>query len=132
MKRVYSVSVCCLLAMMMCMTSCESELQRKHIVGKWTQISLQSRINDGEPELSEDKVVWTFNDDSTYSIDDGEGMESGTWSLEDSSLVLLMEGVDSLAASSKILLCDGDSMVQQTTMETDYGLITETTKLIKE
>lgn len=132
MKRVYSVTVCCLLAMMAFITSCESELGRKHIVGKWTQISLQSRINNGEPELSEDKVVWTFNDDSTYSIDDGEGVESGTWSLEDSSLVLLMEGVDSLAAISKVLLCNSDSMVQQTTTETDYGLITETTKLVKE
>lgn len=131
MKRLFFVSVSLIFAILFC-ASCDSELGRNKIVGKWTQVELRSQLGQGEPELSEDRAVWTFNDDSTYSIEDGEGTEHGRWELQDSSIVLVVDGMDSLNISYKVLQCSNDSMLQQSTAESDFGLITETTKLIKE
>ena len=114
------------------MTACETSLQRKHLVGKWTQVNIESRIADGEPEETNETAVWTFLNDSTYSIEDEEQTESGRWSLEDSVLTLLAIGEDdSLTTRYEIILCQNDSLVHSSEAESDYGIITETTTLIK-
>ena len=112
--------------------SCDTSLQRKHLVGKWTQVNIESRIADGEPEETDETAVWTFLNDSTYTIEDEEQTETGRWSLEDSVLTLLAIGEDdSLETRYEIILCQNDSLVHSSEMESDYGIITETTTLIK-
>ena len=70
--------------------------------------------------------------DSTYTIEDEEQIETGRWSLEDSVLTLLaINDVDSLVTSYEIILCQNDSLVHCSEEESDYGTITETTTLIR-
>lgn len=112
--------------------SCDTSLQRKHLVGKWTQVNIESRIADGEPEETDETAVWTFLNDSTYTIEDEEQTETGRWSLEDSVLTLLAIGEDdSLETRYEIILCQNDSLIHSSEVESDYGIITETTTLIK-
>lgn len=112
--------------------SCDTSLQRKHLVGKWTQVNIESRIADGEPEEIDETAVWTFLNDSTYTIEDEEQTETGRWSLEDSVLTLLAIGEDdSLETRYEIILCQNDSLIHSSEVESDYGIITETTTLIK-
>ena len=118
--------------MCMLLCACDSSLQRKHLIGKWTQVNIESRIADGEPEETTETAVWTFLNDSTYTIEDEEQTETGRWSLEDSVLTLLAIGEgDSLETRYEIVLCQNDSLVHSSEMESDYGMITETTTLLK-
>ena len=126
-KSIIGIVVMCLL-----MCACDTSLQRKHLVGKWTQVNIESRIADGEPEETDETAVWTFMNDSTYTIEDEEQIETGRWTLEDSVLTLFAFGDnDSLKTSYEIILCQNDSLVHSSEMESDYGIITETTTLIK-
>lgn len=121
-----------IVAMALLMSACETSLQRKHLVGKWTQVNIESRIGDGEPEETAETAVWTFQNDSTYTIEDEEQTETGRWSLEDSVLTLLaIAEDDSLTTSYEIILCQNDSLIHSSEVESDYGIITETTTLIK-
>ena len=121
------VSACLLIV------SCKPELKRKQVVSKWAQVSIRSQIENKKSETTTEKAIWIFNDDSTYTIKDGEDIEEGRWSLEDSSIVLLtVEGGDSLKSSYKVIKCDEDSLVEVSSIESDYGTIIETTTLIKE
>ena len=126
-KNIVGIVVMCML-----LCACDSSLQRKHLIGKWTQVNIESRIADGEPEETDETAVWTFLNDSTYTIEDEEQTETGRWSLEDSVLTLLAIGEDdSLTTSYEIILCQNDSLVHSSEVESDYGIITETTTLIK-
>ena len=121
-----------IVVMCMLLCACDSSLQRKHLIGKWTQVNIESRIADGEPEETTETAVWTFLNDSTYTIEDEEQTETGRWSLEDSVLTLLAIGEgDSLETRYEIVLCQNDSLVHSSEMESDYGMITETTTLLK-
>lgn len=112
--------------------SCTSELSPNDIAGQWTQVEISSRIGDSKPEISNEPTTWTLNADNTYTIDDEENCENGRWLLTaDSLLVLLTEGVDSLRTTYKILSCNDDTLIQQSVTESEYGLITETTTLIR-
>ena len=125
-------SIIGIIVMCMLMCACDSSLQRKHLIGKWTQVNIESRIADGEPEETTETAVWTFLNDSTYTIEDEEQTETGRWSLEDSVLTLLAIGEDdSLESRYEIILCQNDSLVHCSEMESDYGMITETTTLLK-
>jgi len=126
-KSIIGIIVMCVL-----MSACDTSLQRKHLIGKWTQVNIESRIADGEPEETNETAVWTFLNDSTYTIEDEEQTETGRWSLEDSLLTLLAIGEDdSLETRYEIVLCQNDSLVHSSEMESDYGIITETTTLLK-
>jgi len=126
-KGIMGIALVCML-----MCACDTSLQRKHLVGKWTQVNIESRIADGEPEETDETAVWTFMNDSTYTIEDEEQIETGRWSLEDSVLTLLaINDVDSLVTSYEIILCQNDSLVHCSEEESDYGTITETTTLIR-
>ncbi|MBO4563829.1 MAG: hypothetical protein J5720_00170 [Bacteroidaceae bacterium] len=130
MKTCKSIIGIVVMCMLLC--ACDSSLQRKHLIGKWTQVNIESRIADGEPEETDETAVWTFLNDSTYTIEDEEQTETGRWSLEDSVLTLLAIGEDdSLTTSYEIILCQNDSLVHSSEVESDYGIITETTTLIK-
>jgi len=130
MKTCKSIIGIVALGLLMC--ACDTSLQRKHLVGKWTQVNIESRIEDGEPEETDETAVWTFMNDSTYTIEDEEQIETGRWTLEDSVLTLFAFGDnDSLKTSYEIILCQNDSLVHSSEMESDYGIITETTTLIK-
>ena len=130
MKTCKSIIGIVVMCMLLC--ACDSSLQRKHLIGKWTQVNIESRIADGEPEETTETAVWTFLNDSTYTIEDEEQTETGRWSLEDSVLTLLAIGEDdSLETRYEIILCQNDSLVHSSEMESDYGIITETTTLIK-
>jgi hypothetical protein len=130
MKTCKSIIGIVALGLLMC--ACDTSLQRKHLIGKWTQVNIESRIEDGEPEETDETAVWTFMNDSTYTIEDEEQIETGRWILEDSVLTLFAFGDnDSLKTSYEIILCQNDSLVHSSEMESDYGIITETTTLIK-
>lgn len=130
MKTCKSIIGIVVMGLLMC--SCDTSLQRKHLVGKWTQVNIESRIADGEPEETDETAIWTFLNDSTYTIEDEEQTETGRWSLEDSVLTLLAIGEDdSLETSYEIILCQNDTLIHSSEMESDYGIITETTTLIK-
>ena len=130
MKTCKSIIRIVVMCMLLC--ACDSSLQRKHLIGKWTQVNIESRIADGEPEETTETAVWTFLNDSTYTIEDEEQTETGRWSLEDSVLTLLAIGEDdSLETRYEIILCQNDSLVHNSEMESDYGMITETTTLLK-
>lgn len=130
MKTCKSIIGIVVMCMLLC--ACDSSLQRKHLIGKWTQVNIESRIADGEPEETTETAVWTFLNDSTYTIEDEEQTETGRWSLEDSVLTLLAIGEgDSLETRYEIVLCQNDSLVHSSEMESDYGMITETTTLLK-
>ncbi len=114
------------------LSSCDTPLHPSDLVGQWKQTHIASQIDDGEAEISNETAIWTFNADDTYNINDGEGSEDGRWLLtSDSILVILTEGIDSLRTSYKILRCEDDTLIQQSTTQSDYGLITETTILTK-
>lgn len=130
MKTCKSIIGIVVMGLLMC--SCDTSLQRKHLVGKWTQVNIESRIADGKPEETDETAIWTFLNDSTYTIEDEEQTETGRWSLEDSVLTLLAIGEDdSLETSYEIILCQNDTLIHSSEMESDYGIITETTTLIK-
>ena len=125
-------SIIGIIVMCMLISACDTSLQRKHLIGKWTQVNIESRIADGEPEETSETAIWTFLNDSTYTIEDEEQTETGRWSLEDSVLTLLAIGEDdSLETQYEIILCQNDSLVHSSEMESDYGIITETTTLLR-
>lgn len=125
-------SIIGIIVMCMLISACDTSLQRKHLIGKWTQVNIESRIADGEPEETCETAIWTFRNDSTYTIEDEEQTETGRWSLEDSVLTLLAIGEDdSLETQYEIILCQNDSLVHSSEMESDYGIITETTTLLR-
>ena len=74
MKTCKSVLGIALVCFLMC--SCDTSLQRKHLVGKWKQVNIESRIADGEPEEIGETAIWTFMNDSTYTIEDEEQTET--------------------------------------------------------
>lgn len=126
-RNILGIALVCIL-----MCACDTSLQRKHLVGKWTQVNIESRIADGEPEETTETAVWTFMNDSTYTIEDEEQTETGRWNLADSVLTLLaLNEEDSLETSYQIILCQNDSLIHSSEVESDYGIITETTTLIK-
>lgn len=130
MKTCKSVLGIALVCFLMC--SCDTSLQRKHLVGKWKQVNIESRIADGEPDEIDETAIWTFMNDSTYTIEDEEQTETGRWALVDSVLTLqAITEDDSLESSYEIILCQNDSLVHSSEVESDYGIITETTTLIK-
>ena len=130
MKTCKSVLGIALVCFLMC--SCDTSLQRKHLVGKWKQVNIESRIADVEPDEIDETAIWTFMNDSTYTIEDEEQTETGRWALEDSVLTLrAITEDDSLESSYEIILCQNDSLVHSSEVESDYGIITETTTLIK-
>ena len=126
-RDIFGIAIVCIL-----MCACDTSLQRKHLVGKWTQVNIESRIANGEPEETKETAVWTFLNDSTYSIEDEEQTETGRWELTDSVLTLFaINEDDSIKTNYHVILCQNDSLVHSSEVESDYGIITEITTLIK-
>ena len=86
MKRTFYITMATFICLFLC--SCDMSLSNGDLVGRWTQVSIESRIDSGEPELTNEPVLWTFNDDMTYTIDDEEQTETGQWDMGDSILTL--------------------------------------------
>lgn len=125
-KRLSIVSALCALSLL---TACQRELKPASIVGSWNQIALTSQIGDNEPDVITEPSTWVFASDSTYTIVAGDETENGSWSFaSDSTLMLTSEGDTS---SYKVIKCSDDSLIQQVIIDTDFGVITETTILVK-
>lgn len=130
MKRTYYITMATFICLFLC--SCDMSLNRGDLVGRWTQVSIESRIDSGEPELTNEPVLWTFNDDMSYTIDDEEQTETGQWDMGDSilTLTLVNEG-DTLLTCYQVIACENDTLMWTAETQSDYGLISETTTLTK-
>ena len=132
-KRLSIVSSLCVLSLL---TACERQVKSDDITGRWQLVSVTSQIGDCEPEVYYEPTAYTFNADSTVTIQAEEETDSGTWTLcPDSTLIVAlasMEDESVEADTTKVILCNGEELVLQTLIDTDFGLITETYNLTKD
>lgn len=130
MKSIFYISAAVFICLML--SSCDTSLSKGDLVGRWTQVSIESRIDSGEPELTNEPALWTFNDDQSYTIEDEEQTEAGLWDMEDSVLTLMVVNEDdTLETCYQIIACENDTLMCTTETQSDYGLISETTTLTK-
>ena len=131
MKRLTYISATALAILMLC--SCDSSLTPGDLTGQWTQVNIESRIDDGEPELTYEPAIWTLLDNYTYTIQDEEQTETGLWDFADRTLTLhaLNEGDDTLTTCYGIVACQNDTLVCFSSTQSEYGDICEITTLVK-
>lgn len=120
-----------------CSCSDSDSQEETSICGEWKLGSIRTEIRNypdpqGEDNQFNDDVYYTFNQDSTYQIIDGDYEELGTWSYEDSMLTLCPQ--DSINAETTIVhivKLRGDSLVHESEMESEFGPILEFMTLVK-
>ncbi len=113
--------------------SCESQLGRNRIIGRWELVSLESEINGvpdatGDIEHFDSFVYCEFKSDSTYILHDGENTETGTWVLCDSVIGTLLTGLENDSANYQwyhITELDDSTMTSQSVTESPYGKLTD-------
>ncbi|MCM1311662.1 MAG: hypothetical protein NC206_04560 [Bacteroides sp.] len=113
--------------------SCESELSREHIIGRWELVSIESEIN-GVPDPTGDIahfdnfVCYEFKSDSTYILNEGGNIETGTWTLRDSIIGTLLDGLEDDSTNYlwyHITEIDDSMMISSSITESPYGKLTD-------
>lgn len=120
-------------------TGCESGLNRESVIGRWELISIESEIN-GVPDPTGDIahfdsfVYYEFKSDSTYILNEGGNIETGTWTLRDSIIGTLLNGLEDDSVNYQwyhITEIDDSIMISNSITESPYGKLTDIFKYKK-
>ncbi len=117
------------------LTACESKLERKHIVGRWELVSVESKIDGVADTASYTDVAdsyYLFAADSTYVFSEDGEEESGLWTLDDSLLgTMPFDSTDYNLA--RVLRCNADTLIISLPNDTtEYGVLSETHVFVRQ
>lgn len=119
------------------LSSC-GETDRQEVTtlfGEWRLVAIHTELNGipdiegGDNEFDCD-VYYTFNQDSTYVIQDGDNEIFGTWNLNDSTLTISSNEPASVSTCYLVKLRN-DSLIHKSITDSEYGQIVEYMTLVK-
>ena len=117
------------------LVACEESVDKSDLCGKWKVTSISDAI-DGVPDGEgydgefEGDVIYTFNEDGSYEIEDAGEQEYGMWAYLDSVLTMCPdELIDSFVV--KLVSYTGDTLIHQSDEDTEAGLVSEVVTLVR-